>query len=1243
VGKTRRFICVLLAFIFAVGLLPPSAVYANFPSAGLNLHAPFSESIALNPNGIGLSPNNPYQTNQSHVTISGTPVGIDPYSITYRVTKVGTSQMYDGTAPIVQGSDFYFHDVPLFLGLNKIELLGRVGGSMTTMEERYVYFYNSPSISGLEVIGATNVPVVNFEPRPYTGPADFANSRSVFDAVMKLTARPITIQGNFRNANSIDLEGQPAALFGSQFMVNASNAGIAKGEYNVTFTVRNDSASMQYPYNIAVNNGEPMVLDVRANMDSGDVKLDQLRTVTLNEKFYGNSNDFVFSAYLFVDASASLSRVDVKLQRIADEVITEDSKTILAADLANFPVLDVPNKYKVYYLGNIRLDGGFNLYNNPGSYRLLFETYDNQVPAQVHPTRQIFRFDVVNENLPYIRSVTQDGVSLSTDNLISRIGQHIVVEVGGTATSVSLTSSLLSTSYNPATQAPTKNGNKFTFVLDNLQPGPQLFTFVASDGTNTHELKFYVEAVLVPTLKLYGINEGQVFNTMNVPMVVAEYVNFPNPADRASTRIWFNGVREPDPYDANNAAYFVRDVSGGSCTGCITADSFAVSIKPESIVQGRNVLKFELTNGTVTSVVELSFYYLADDAPYIFASPEPKGKYTETQYDDTYTTTEQYADFVGTLSNGSYVVVRKNGTIVAERQLVGSTWQTPTVVSYVPEGTLTITDNDSGGWDFELRGISLIGRYADGTLDYTATTAVTFEIYKIAKDQAPSSIFTVTIERLLAPYEPTELTRDFLEKGVINRNYLPFTIDTDGAVLASVNKIPMERIPHPDPNSNRTRFHLDVPLKKGNNKLKIEIMYPNGSKMTDEVQILSADVHQPGAAYKDSLGKKTNFTVFEGRLELEFGKNTLVRQANPNVSSDGFAKLYNEVPMFFGIAQNSTGLVLEENSDKRAAINLMQARLRVPYGYALASPLYWIDAGQIEDLTTLDVKGGVDPFGESGGQTIINRTEDRRLEPTKAGTLTIKYDPVLRNAATPLLTVMYHDGQQWYNLGGVVSSKKGEISVPFRRFGYYAVMRMDKSLNDIILHPWARDDIEILKARGWMRELSPNAFGTETIATRGELATLLVKSLDIDLDYKGEMTFADVPEYSADPQLRWDYKYIETAARVGIVRGGRDNLFRPNDPISRQDAAVMIARAMNMKLNTYDKAKAKASKEFRDWEDIDVYALPSVMAVYQKGIMTGQLASDGETVSFAPKSTLTRAESASITVRILKGLKRIEK
>lgn len=1242
----KRLSLIALALIMTLSGLSFNDLSTNTVTAtgaGLNLHAPYSKDPAINPNGTSLTEGNPHETNFSPISISGTPVGIDPSTISYRITKVGTTQMQDDApSPLISGDDFTFPSVNLFAGLNKIELYGNIGGSITTMEERFVYFSNSPSLYNLEVIDQTNIPVVNFSP-----PASDPFKQSTFDRVMRITNFPIAIQGNVLNTNEVLVQGETAAIFGNQFVIETSNIGLFKGDYDLTFTARNDTSQMQYPYNVAFNNGQPLMLDVKANLNNSGgaqpskVKLNQLKEVTLDKKFANSSNtvqdDVYLSGYLFIDNQASFGELRVSLLHISDVTTEVANTTVTLADLNALPSTKkiTTSKYSAYNLEEIALDSlaSFEIHQNPGKYKLVFETYDTQNPMVRHQDKQEYRFTYVNENLPYIHSVKQNGVSLTDNKLITRAGQEIVVAVGGTTTNVTLESTILSTPYSPATIAPVRTGNNFVFKLDNLQPGNQTFTFTASDGGGQTSTEiFYVEVILTPTVRLYNVNSDQIFNTKSIPNIVVDYVNV-NAADRGKTEITLNGVPEANPYNAANSRFTIRNTDGTFCStnDCLLKEKFSISINSTSIIEGRNELKFKLVSGQTISEYTLVFYYLATDAPFIDMKPVPTSDFKGGGLTNQYTTTRQLADFEGTLTNAKYIVVRRDGVIVAEQELVGSTWQnklaSPATILSIQPGT-SVTN-----WKVNTYNNNLISTNVDGTFNFNATIVFSFEIYKETKNQAPLSINSVTISRLPAAYDPTPLTKQFLDRGVINRNYLPFTIDTDGAIAVSVNKLPMENLGNVV--GNRTRFHLDVPLKSGKNSLKIDLEYP-GSSIKETITITSSNVIQSGGAQKNSLGKNIKFKMFNNDLELTFPKGTLIKQANP---TDGFAQLYNEVPLFFGIANSTNGLVIEENSSNVAAINLMQSRLRVPDRYAIASMVFWIDAGQIE--FDQSVKGGTAPYTLSSFERIHNRTDLKRLVPSQQGTLTLNYDQRLRIAASHLLTVMYHDGQQWRNLGGVVNSKKGTITVPFRDFGYYTVMRLDKTFNDVSGHAWARDDIEILKARGWMREISPNQFGTSSLATRGELATMLIKALELPLDYEGTMSFADVPRFSSDPNQLWDYRYIETAARVGIIRGGNNNLFRPADVISRQDTAIMIARAMNLKLSDYERAQRSLERKFTDSAFISLYATASVEAVEKKGIMTGKAGVEG-TLRFDPLASLNRAELATMTVRMMKDLKRIE-
>lgn len=1198
---------------------------ASASSAGLNLHAPFNQS--------GLLKVDPFETNQSPLSISGTPIGIEPATVSYRIFREGTDQKIDDSpTPLVSGSDFTFTNINLFPGLNRIQFYGTVGGTATTLEERYIYFRNSPSLYNLEVIDQINTPVVNFTP-----PTSNFGTSNAFESVMKVTNFPIALQGKLLNTNEVLLQGEQAALFGDQFVIETNNIGLVKGDYDISFTAINDSARTSYPYRVAFNNGEPLMLNVQAMVQgailTNKVNLNQLEEVLVEEEFVDGTNTPTakvnLSGYLFVNESDSFSELKVSLHHISDEVTEVQSLTFSEVDLDAMPQNIKVGKYKVYNLENIELDYAIN--NAPGHYRVVFETFDDDLPAVKHGYSQSYDINYVNSNIPYIKSVEQDGVTLRDNSLITRSGQNVTVTLGGTANAVSLNAITLNGEYTPYSMAPTINGQVVTFTLDQLRPGYQLFQFTATDGDiNTPDSveEFYVEVLLSPTVKLANVNNEQIFNTNTIPRIQVEYVNV-NTDDQVNTEITFNGQPE------GASTFLIQREDGTDCApanSChLSNNKFSILINSNAVVDGRNDLKFKMISGGVTSEYTHTFYYLTNEAPFIDMKPSDTTNFISGDLANQYTTSQSTAELEGVMTNARYIILRKNGEIIAEKSYNGSIW----VVENSKPGYLNLT-GDATSATVTANSLDLIPTNTDGSFNFNATTAFTFEVFKDNKDQAPFSITEVSITRTPAAYDPLPITKSFLDKGVINRNYLPFTIDTDGAVSVSVNRTPMEN--WGVMSGNRTRFHMDVPLKEGNNKISVDIEYP-GSAIKETIEITSSTINQPGAAYLDSLGKNLRFRMFNDEIQLQFSKGTLIKQSNP---IDGFSQLYNDVPIFFGIAQPSTGLVLEENQGNLAAINLMQSRLRIPNRYALASKIFWVDAGQMNPDKSVD--GGSAPYtlNVNTGQRIHDRASQYIVEPSSEGTLTLNYGESLRIAASHLLTVMYHDGTQWSNIGGIVNSKKSEIEVPFRGFGYYTVMRFDKTFNDVIGHAWARDDIEILKARGWMREISTNQFGTSSLASRGELATMLIKALDIPLDFEGPMSFPDVPKFSSDPNQLWDYRYIETAARVGIVRGGESNLYRPADSISRQETAVMIARAMNLKLTDYDRARKSMERQFTDAKFISIYAMPSVEAVQKKGIMTGKTGAE-DTLRFDPASPINRAELATMTVRMLKALKRIEK
>ncbi|MNJ41795.1 Endoglucanase precursor [compost metagenome] len=173
-----------------------------------------------------------------------------------------------------------------------------------------------------------------------------------------------------------------------------------------------------------------------------------------------------------------------------------------------------------------------------------------------------------------------------------------------------------------------------------------------------------------------------------------------------------------------------------------------------------------------------------------------------------------------------------------------------------------------------------------------------------------------------------------------------------------------------------------------------------------------------------------------------------------------------------------------------------------------------------------------------------------------------------------------------------------------------------------------------------MEYLRADAFGADDQTTRGEFATLLVKGLSLPINAdNSQQAFFDVP-YGTQTTT-WDYEHLETAARAGIITGKIEGFFSPNLPITRQEAAVMIARAAKLKLDTNDdKLAGKLAKSYLDSGRIEYYARPAVQAVSGAKIMSGSpvtlQGAKKASFNFNPTGNMTRAEAGKIAVELFK-------
>ena len=181
------------------------------------------------------------------------------------------------------------------------------------------------------------------------------------------------------------------------------------------------------------------------------------------------------------------------------------------------------------------------------------------------------------------------------------------------------------------------------------------------------------------------------------------------------------------------------------------------------------------------------------------------------------------------------------------------------------------------------------------------------------------------------------------------------------------------------------------------------------------------------------------------------------------------------------------------------------------------------------------------------------------------------------------------------------------------------VVDVTASFSDMAGH-WSKPYVDEMYKRGVVNGFSDGSFKPNNNVTRAEFAKMIAQILGLNV--YGGSTFTDVAPDS------WYNGYVAAVEKAGIVTG-TDGKFMPDSYITRQDAAVMLARVLTYKGHVIN----KQSYGFKDEASISAYAKDSVNAMAKLGLITGY---DG---GFAPKDNTTRGQAAALLMRVADYIK----
>lgn len=172
---------------------------------------------------------------------------------------------------------------------------------------------------------------------------------------------------------------------------------------------------------------------------------------------------------------------------------------------------------------------------------------------------------------------------------------------------------------------------------------------------------------------------------------------------------------------------------------------------------------------------------------------------------------------------------------------------------------------------------------------------------------------------------------------------------------------------------------------------------------------------------------------------------------------------------------------------------------------------------------------------------------------------------------------------------------------------------------DVAVGDWYLDAVQKVYSAGLMQGLSGGAFAPEAPVTRSMLAAILWRHAG-EPQPQTDNIFIDVPA------REWYTDAVRWLTGQGVVSGFPDQTFRPDLPVTREQAAVILYHYLG-------REKLPAEGEltgFADAETVSDYAEDAMRRAVGNGILQGTGSG-----TLAPQAELTRAQAAALLARLL--------
>lgn len=196
-----------------------------------------------------------------------------------------------------------------------------------------------------------------------------------------------------------------------------------------------------------------------------------------------------------------------------------------------------------------------------------------------------------------------------------------------------------------------------------------------------------------------------------------------------------------------------------------------------------------------------------------------------------------------------------------------------------------------------------------------------------------------------------------------------------------------------------------------------------------------------------------------------------------------------------------------------------------------------------------------------------------------------------------------------------------------KQTGTYFLLESTHAFSDIHLS-YAKNDIEYLSARQIVNGITDDKFAPKMKVTRGQLAVILGRMIDLSEETTANRKFTDV-----EPEKFYS-GYINALTSAGIVEGDPNRTFRPEQNMTREEMITALMKAYEYRTGQkLSDIPGYEEAEFHDISEVSAYAKSAVKAAKALGMI------EGNGGQFQPKEIATREQLAKMAVQFLKSTK----